>query len=409
MLLGAFVGISMAFVYAELSSAFPLTGGEYAIVGRALGPFFGFVVMGVNLVNLALIPAVMALGVSIYLGALIPALPVVPTAMVAIILATAIGVLNVKANAVVTGIFLLVEMLALLAVSVLGLLNVCRPVTDLIWHPVVLNDAKTALGPAPVAMIGMAAAIAVFAYNGYGTAVYFGEETHDATRHVARAILWALGITVFTEIMPVAAILLGAPNLKGFLGSANLFGDFILARGGSRINTVISVGIALAIFNAVIVMQLQAGRYVFSTGRDAVWPARLNRALTRTHRKFHSPWVATLVCGATSALACSVNQNVLFVVTGTGIILIYALLCVAVLAGRWKGTTAHGHYRMPLFPLAPIIGVIMLIYIAYTNWLDQGIGRPSLFTTLGIVTASSLYYVLVIRRRGRWILRGPDE
>src|SRR5512143_2309045 len=34
----AVVGIFMALVYAELSSAFPLSGGEYAIIGRAVGP-----------------------------------------------------------------------------------------------------------------------------------------------------------------------------------------------------------------------------------------------------------------------------------------------------------------------------------------------------------------------------------
>jgi amino acid transporter len=409
MLLGACVGICMAFVYAELSSAFPLTGGEYAIIGRAVDPFFGFVVMGVTFVSLVLVPTVMSLGISSYLGALKPTLPVVPTAMATIILATAISILHVRANAVLTGIFLLIEMLALMVVSALGFLHPSRSLTDLILHPLVLDGAKGALGPAPVATIGMAAAIAVFAYNGYGTAVYFGEETRDAPRHVARAILWALGITVVTELVPVTAVLLGAPDLKALLGSSHMFGDFILARAGSLMNNVISLGIALAIFNAVIVMQLQAGRYVFSTGRDAVWPAPLNRAFVRTHRTFHSPWVATLFCGAMSTIACLLNQNILFVVTGTGIIVIYALLCVAAMLGRWKGTTAHGHYHMPLFPLAPIIGLIMLIYIAYTNWVDETIGRPSLLATLGIVAASSLYYLLVIRRRGQWILHGPDE
>jgi len=36
-LAAAVVGVFMAFVYAELASALPLTGGEYAIVGRTLG------------------------------------------------------------------------------------------------------------------------------------------------------------------------------------------------------------------------------------------------------------------------------------------------------------------------------------------------------------------------------------
>jgi amino acid transporter len=126
-------------------------------------------------------------------------------------LATAISILNVRANAIVTGIFLLVEMLALLVLTVLGFLHVSRPITDLILHPVILNGTGTSLVSAPLAMIGMATSVAIFAYNGYGTAVYFGEETEDAERHVARAVLWALVITVIAELVPVTAVLMGAP------------------------------------------------------------------------------------------------------------------------------------------------------------------------------------------------------
>src|SRR5690242_20620062 len=34
----ALLGVATAYVYAELSSAFPLTGGEYSAMGRTLGP-----------------------------------------------------------------------------------------------------------------------------------------------------------------------------------------------------------------------------------------------------------------------------------------------------------------------------------------------------------------------------------
>ena len=408
MLVGAVVGVFMAFVYAELASAFPFTGGEYGIVGRVVGPFAGFIVMGVNLVGLILIPAVMALGISIYLTALDPHLPVIGTAIVTIFLATLVSILNVRANAVVTGCFLVIEMLALLVLTLLGFLHVSRPITTLIFHPVILNAAGTSLISAPFAMIGMATSVAIFAYNGYGTAIYFGEETHDAPKHVARAVLCALAVTVISELVPVTAVLMGAPHMKSFLGSSNMLGDFITARGGSTLNTIVSLGIALAIFNAIIAMQLQAGRNIFSTGRDKVWPAAINEAFTRTHKTFHSPWVATLTCGVLAALACLVNENVLFVVTGTGIILVYSMLCIAALIGRMKRSTAHGHYRMPFFPLAPIAALLVMVYVVYTNWLDPVIGRPSLFTTLGIATVSALYYLVVVRRRGAWVLRGPS-
>lgn len=87
MVIAAFIGVCMALVYAELSSAYPLTGGEYAIVGRVVGPMAGFIVMGVNLVSSVLIPAVMALGMSTYLGVLFPNLPMIPTAIATVALA----------------------------------------------------------------------------------------------------------------------------------------------------------------------------------------------------------------------------------------------------------------------------------------------------------------------------------
>jgi hypothetical protein len=50
-----------------------------------------------------------------------------------------------------------------------------------------------------------------------------------------------------------------------------------------------------------------------------------------------------------------------------------------------------------------------MFYVVYTSWLDPVIGRPSVLATMGIVVACALYYVLVLRRRGVWILRGPED
>ena len=55
------VGVFMAFVYAELASAYPLTGGEYAIVGRTLGRLPGFMIMAMILFTQVIIVAVIAL------------------------------------------------------------------------------------------------------------------------------------------------------------------------------------------------------------------------------------------------------------------------------------------------------------------------------------------------------------
>lgn len=407
MLLAGFVGLCMAFVYAELSSAYPVAGGEYSIVGRVMGPQAGFIVMGVYVVSSLLIPAVMALGISSYLGVLNPSLPAIPTAILTIAVTTLIGILNIRTNAMLTGIFLVVEILALMVMMTLGFWHITRPLSDLILHPVMLSGAS--LVRTPIGVIGMATAVAIFAYNGFGAAVNFSEEMHEPERHVARAILWALGITVLTELLPVTAVLMSAPDLRNFLGARNMFAQFITTQGGAALNTAISLGIALAIFNATIAVLLLAARVTFSTGRDRVWPRPISIALALIHSRFRSPWVATLVCGVLAALACLVNENLLLVITGAGLVLVYGSLCVAVMIGRWRGSTAHGYYRMPLFPLAPIAALVVMIYVVYTDWLDPVIGRPSLFTTLGIMLVSAAYYALVLRRRGVWVLRGPED
>jgi len=407
MVLGACVCGLMALVYAEVGSAFPLAGGEYAIVARIVGPAAGFVLMGALAAVGMFSPAVMALGISTYLGALFPHVAVVPTAIITVALATGISILTVRVNALVTGIFLSIEVLALLVLAVLGFLHVQRPLSNLILHPVILDPGSGALLGAPLAMIGLATSVALFSYNGYGSAVFFGEETHDARRQVARAVLWSLAITIVIELVPLTAVLLGASDLKRLLGSANLFGDFITQRGGSVLNTVMSLGVALAIFNALIAIFLVNARFLFSTGRDQVWPAAISRALARTHRRFHSPWIAGLVSGVSAALACLMSLKVLLVMTGAVVTLTYMLMCIAALLGRWQKSTDHGQYRMPLYPLAPIAALLMMCYVVYAGWLDREIGRPSLLATLGLMAGAALYYWLVICPRGRWELRGP--
>jgi amino acid transporter len=398
-LAAAVVGVFMAFVYAELASAFPLTGGEYAIVGRTLGRLPGFMIMGLILVTQVIIIAVIALGVGIYLSAVFHDLNGPVVAAITVVVAAVFGVLDVRVNAWVTGIFLAIEIVALIIVSMLGFINVERP----LFAEPVAGSPPTAVG---LGIIGAATAIAIFAYNGYGSAVVLGEETSDASRGIARTILWALGITVIAELIPVVAVLLGAPSLGSLFGASNLMEYFITSRGSTGLNNVISLAIALAIINAVLAILLLTARLFFSTGRDAVWPRPANRALSAIHPRFHTPWIATLIVGALSAIACFIDLDVLLVMTGSTLIVIYASLCLAAIAGRRNGSTSHGAYRMRWFPIPPILALAALVYVTWQTAKDTVIGRPSLLVTLGILLAAAIYYIF---RRREWTLRGPDE
>jgi hypothetical protein len=406
--LAAIINIFTALTYAELSSAFPLTGGEYAIVGRLLGPLPGFMILGVNFATLTLTAAVVALGLGNYINVILPDVSPIAAGVVCVMFTTLCGILNIRTNAFVTGMFLIIEMLALIVLSYLGFAHISRPFSDFILNPVHLGSSGD-LETATIGMLGLATVVANFAYNGYGNAVYLGEEIHEAPKHIARTILIALLIGVVAEVVPITAVLLGAPDLRSLLGSQNMFSDFIVARGGDTLNTIVSLGIALAIINASIAFLIMVARQLFSSGRDHVWSKPVNHALTRVHKRFHSPWVATLACGSMAALGCLIPLNFLLVLTGTGIVVIYAALCLAVLVGRRRGKTKHGHYRMPLFPWPPVIALVALGYVIYANCLDPEVGRPSLIATACMMAVAAAYYGLVLRRRGKWVLRGPED
>ena len=264
----AFLSLAVAYVYAELSSAYPIAGGEYSMIGRTLGPTAAFAVLGLTAIGNMLAPAVLALGAATYIGALIPDLDPVAVGIAIIAVTTLFGILHIRTNAWVTGVFLLLELLALAVLAVLGFSHIHRPVSDLVIHP--LSLAGTSLHATPLMAIGMSFAVSAFAYNGYGAAVYFAEEMHEAPRLVARTILWALVITVATELIPVTAVLMGAPDLKPLLASDSPFSYFVLALGGRTLNVAVSLGIAFAIINAVLATVLQNGR--FSSARDATAP-----------------------------------------------------------------------------------------------------------------------------------------
>ncbi|WP_084265136.1 APC family permease [Actinomadura macra] len=402
------VGIFMAFVYAELSSAYPLTGGEYAIVGRTLGRLPGFVVLGLILITQLLILAVIALGVGTYLSVLIDGLNGPVVAAVTVAAATVIAIFDIKVNAVVTGIFLAIEMIALVVLSALGFLHVERPFTDLITNPVVAGEGS-GVTAASAGLIAAATAVAIFSYNGYGSAVYFGEETHNAQKAIARTILWALGITVAAELIPITAVLLGSPDLDTLLHSENMLEYFITERGGDTLNTVISLAIALAILNAVIAIMLLTARLIFSSGRDGTWSPKIDGALTALHPRFGTPWIATILTGVLSAGACFLDEKFLLVVTGTSLVVVYGALCLAVIAGRRNGSTAHAGYRMPFFPVAPVAALAALVYVIYQNAKDTEVGRPSLYVTLAVIVVSTAYFALVLRRRGGWHLKGAAD
>jgi amino acid transporter len=401
----AIVSVSTSYVYAELSSAWPVAGGEYVFVGQALGPAASFVMLAVNLVSNVLIAPVLALGISEVAAGFISGLAPVPVAIAVLAAATLLAILNIRLNAVITGTFLALELVALIVVVWLGAADPVQPLAT-IFNPVMPGEGG--LEPMTLAGFGTATAIAVFALNGPGCAIYFGEEMHDSSRRLSRAILACSLLTILFIGLPVMAALAGTPDLAGFLAAPDPFGSFVVDRAGPIVGALVAGGILLAIANAIIASLLACARFLYGSARDRSWNLWLDEALAAVHPRFGSPWLGTLIVGSLMMLCCFLPLSFLLVLSGAGLIVIYAGVALAALVARPRGLTGGAPYRMPLFPLPPLVTLGALAVVLWASWLDAEEGRLALIATAAQIVVALIYYRLRLAPRG-WRATVPAQ
>ena len=404
--IGAFIGVAVALCYAELSSAFPITGGEYAFVARTLGKASGFALFVQTLVSAVLITGVLAEGAGTCLAVLWPSLDAKAVGIGVILFSTIVACFSIRLNAWVTGIFLILEVAALAVVAALGFLNISQPVSTL-WTPMTAGDGGV-LVAASAGLVVSYTATALFSYNGYGTAVYFAEETRQATTTIGRAILWSLVIAVLTQFIPLVAVVLGSPNMAELVSSDDPLSYFLQARGGTVINDIVSIGVAIAILNAVLAGTLQNARRLYSSARDRSWPDVINEPLGRIDPRLKSPVAATIVLGVLAAVVLAVVPfDVLLIVTGSSLLVTYSFVALSALVGRINGSTARAAFRMPLWPVIPLVMLAATLFIAYQNLVSDWV--PVAIAVATTAVGLPYYYLFIRRRSDRWTLPDPVD
>ncbi|GAA4389587.1 APC family permease [Tsukamurella soli] len=405
MLAAAALCVAVGLCYAELSSRYPITGGEYTWAARLLGRTTGFAVFGLTLVAGLLITAVVALGTGEYLGVAIPALNGKWIGVGVIVVTTVIALANIRTNAWVTGIFLVVEVVAIVVLTVVGFRHPERGAGALVHAT---TAAGAGLGPAGFAVVVAAIPVALFAYNGYGAAVYYAEETRDATQVIARVVIACLIGAVVIEVVPLIAVVVGAPSLTDLLHSAAPMNYLLETRAGHAVNAAVSVGIAIAIINAVIAIILQISRLLFASARDGSWPAGVDRLLATVSKRTQVPVVATLVVGALSAVIAAV-MPMSWLIAATGATLIPVYVAVAGAALRVRSRQRGGTYRMPWWPVPPLVVIAAMVLVVFesvrTDWTPIAVA-------LGILAVAAGYFAAYLRPRlgERWsLLEAPEE
>jgi amino acid transporter len=402
-LIAALISGCLAVGWAELGSLYPTAGGLYGIVARVLGRRAGFLALVLQLVLFVIVPSAFALGAGQYLAAVWPAISPRAAALVLLAAATALAVAGIRFNAAVTAALLALELAIILVVSALGFANADWSLAGTLLDPVVYAADS---GAAPVGMGTLLAGIALGlgAYAGYGGAVIFSEETRGPRRGIARAVLGALGVAVVAELLAIAGALVGAPSQAQLMTAPAPMSYLVRSLGGDRLVSVITLALLATFFNILLAVLLGYARILYSSGRDRTWPEPVSRALGRIHPTTRTPVVATLTIGVAALTLTAVSDYAAAVTFASlTVVMTFALIALSALASRLRQPDLARPYRMPLWPLTPVVA---LAGVAVTVSLQTG---RDLAIVAGILAAGLVYESVYLRPRRdtHWVLLEP--
>jgi amino acid transporter len=394
----------IALLFSEMGAAFPGAGGLYPSLAKVLGPSTTFpqILLGI-VVNIAA-TAFTARGFGEYVRVLFPHLPLLPVVFAGLAVAGLISVLNIRTSAFVTGLFLTLEFAALALLTWVAASHPARPLSEVLTHPVLLSHGG--LVPASLTVLGLGLVQGVWLTGGANYGLYFAEEMREP-RKIGRVIALIAVLAAVLAATPIALMVLSARDLKAMFSAETPIAAYLAATGGPLIAALVSAGVAAALFNCLIATVMIFARFLYATGRDAIWPGPVNRLLDRVHPRLRTPWSATLILVVLAGATCLLDDQAILILI-SGDVSPYILMAFAVWIGRRTGATGRW-FKAPLHPMIPALSLIYGVLAVILDALDAEIGRPSILVIGGVFLAGFLYYAL---RRGTvgkaWKIEDPD-
>ncbi len=146
------------------------------------------------------------------------------------------------------------------------------------------------------------------------------------------------------------------------------------AGGAAWPGTLIALGALVSIFSVVLVTLYGQTRILFAMGRDGLLP----KAFTRVNPRTQTPVTNTIIVGVLVAIPASlVSLGQLAEATSIGTLATFAVVNLGVIILRRRQPDLPRGFTTPLFPLMPILGLILIAVIMVSlqpiTWLVFGI------------------------------------
>jgi amino acid transporter len=350
-LAGGLLSMAGALCYAELSSLFPKTGGDYVYLreayGHAVSFLFGWTKLFVERTGtIAIIAYVFAEYVGYLAG--ISKGWVRGIAVLAIAALTAANVAGLRYGKHIQNIFTSLKVLALIFIIGLG-------IAFLPWQ------AQTGMpsffsppvhGGWPLIQSGgMALIFVLWTYGGWTEAAYVAEEVQQPARNVPRAIIGGLAFVtaIYLAVNVIYYLYIPSSEMKETKLVAAVLVTKILGPWGGKL---VALFVAASTFGALNGYILTGGRILYALSEDHA----LFHRLSAVHAKFHTPFLALIFNGAVAiVLILTKTFDQLMEYTTVAIAFFFALTGLSVLVLRRKFPDRERPYRVVGYPAVPLI------------------------------------------------------
>ena len=367
-----------ALCYAELASSVPVSGSSYSYAYSTLGELPAMGVAACLLLEYGVSTAAVAVGWSQYVNQLMGnlfgfQLPVALSAapeeggiinLPAVILIAMCAFLLVRGTShsvVANTIMVLIKIAVLLFFVAVGITG---------WNTNNFAD----FAPFGFSGVMTGAGLIFFSFVGLDAVATAGDEAKNPRRNLPIALVAAL-VVVTTMYVLVAVAALGAQPTAEFDGqSAGLSQILENIIGASWPGTLVAAGAVISIFSVTLVVLYGQTRILFAMSRDGMAPKIFQKVNPRTM----TPVANTVIVSVIVAILAGVLPiNFLAEMTSIGTLAAFTVVSVAVMVLRKREPDLERKFRVPLYPVIPILSIIGCL------WIIKDLRPITIFVFLG--------------------------
>ena len=354
-IVGGFVAIGGAFIYAELAARLPDVGGQYAYIREAYHPSVAFLYgWGLLLVTQTGGMAAVAITFARYMLVLTGVhWPDWIVAAIALGILTIINCLGVKQGSATQSLLMVLKIAAIAGLVFCGafLVHTTFPV----WPR--SPSAGTMLGESPswglLSSFGAAMVPVLFAYGGWQTSCFIAGEIREPRKNLPRGLL--IGVTgvivLYVSVSYVCLRALGPNGLAATETPASTVMQLALGNTGVKL---IALGIAISTLGFLSQSILTAPRVYFAMAEDGLF----FRSVARIHPRTRVPIVAIVLQSIWTiiiVLSGRYEQILNYVVSMDFIF--FGLSATTLFVFRRRGIGEEGGYRVTGHPFTTALFV----------------------------------------------------